>query len=393
MNESCTNFIPIEFEYLGKTHEAYLDAALNIIRPVAGDQSCVSSRNTPVYLDDTVWLYNPDGQLKAAEGIAPLDMSGYHLEAPEFEVSKIIYRTVTMLNWKDFREHHSLNEVYSVASAQRRVLEAMGMSMIGDPEQTATENIENLFQRGYWGFLLGNHVGSPFEIWTFLVCVTVTVWTAKMTICFVLKCRKAGCRSFMDTIRMRSQTVAQISWKEVEKQKKQMEVAESEMEQGEPERERMLIEEEDMTDLKRLYPRIASLLRDKVSTVNGNYYLPFMLGRRCEGLLDSGSSISLISARVFKKLGMDMKPIRVRATSVTGHQLNLIGQLDVEIEVGGKRLRHRFGVLEGNATEDVLLGSDFLARIGPVILDLEKGKLLIPEGNKTISINLVNSSQ
>jgi hypothetical protein len=146
---------------LGQKHLAYLDTTLNIIHPVTADQSCLASRDTSVYLDGEVWLYNPDGRLDKAEGITSLDFAGFHLDAPNFEIPQVIYRTVTMMNWQDFREHHSLNEIYSVASAQKRVLEAMGMTIIGDPEQAATENIERIFQKGYWGFLVGYHVGSP----------------------------------------------------------------------------------------------------------------------------------------------------------------------------------------------------------------------------------------
>lgn len=398
MNDSCTEFIPIEFEYLGAQHRAYLDATLNIVHPVTRDQSCITSQDVPVYLDGTMWLYAPDGRLRKAEGITAFDFAGFHLEAPEFNIPQVIYRTVTMLNWQDFMEHHSLNEMYSVATAQRRVLEAMGMKLVGDPVHAANENIEEIFKRGYLGFLIGHRVGSPFEIWTFFVCLVVTMWVVKTGICVILGCKKNGYKNVIGYMKNKSvKTIAKMRWGKVRQVGKtgQDDAVESNIENNQCDQEQELADEEDLPDLNKLYPQLQALLKEsRINTLSGSYYVPIIInGRKYEGLLDSGSSLSLMTEVIFKKLNISSEPIHVTATSVTGHRLNLSGQADVTVLIGGKLITHRFGIMGGNATEEIILGSDFLAKISPFTMDLEGEIMTIRDGNQDRVVKLLNSHQ
>jgi hypothetical protein len=224
--------------------------------------------------------------------------------------------------------------------------------------------------------------------------LVVTVWVVKKIVCLLLKCKRTGYKNVLDQLRNKSRRVAQVNWKGIKNAFHQSSTGEDNSKEEGPEEERMIADDQEIPDLRSLYPKLAILLNEnKVSTISGNYYIPLLLGgRRYNGLLDSGSSLSLIAAHVFKKMGKAMKPILMRATSVTGHQLNLIGQADIDVSVGGRRLKHRFGIVDGKATEEVLLGSDFLTQIGPVTMDLTKGNLTIFDKDDKVTIKLKNSN-
>jgi hypothetical protein len=398
MNETCTKFLPIQFEFLNESHTAYLDPLTNVVRPTSADQSCLISRDIPVNLEGRIMLYNPTtGELTEMEDIKELEFTSIQLDAPSFNIPKIIYRSVPMLQWEDYMDHHSLNEIYSVATSQRRILEAMGMKVVGELERTASENIEKIFERGYWRFLLGGHVGSGFEIWNFLVCVVVTVWISLALIRCIfnrLRAKQWGGERYS-----RRFVVAGIKWK-----KKHREDTESQQVDESTQTEEQIEQRDDdieisIPELQRLYPKLTTILEEnRVSVISGtrSFYVPIVInGKRFDGLWDSGSSICIVTKQVAKDLGLQINPLQTKAISVTGHTLKLMGTTLVDTVFGNKSFRQAFSVLNDDTADPVLLGADFMDKVGIYLIDMNNGnlKLKSQDGNRLVSVPLVRRIQ
>ena len=68
------------------------------------------------------------------------------------------------MNWQQFNDHSSLNELLATLSRQKQVLEAMGVSTDEHRsfESNVIESKEEMLGRAYFGFLFGGHVANGF---------------------------------------------------------------------------------------------------------------------------------------------------------------------------------------------------------------------------------------
>jgi predicted aspartyl protease len=123
--------------------------------------------------------------------------------------------------------------------------------------------------------------------------------------------------------------------------------------------------------------------------VEGNFRVPIKLNnQRYMGLWDTGSTVSLINCETAKQLLCKIKPAAFRATSVTGHVLKIVGQATLNINLGGKAQQHTFGVLDDPQAEKVLLGTDYMSKVGPYMLDLKNEYLKLTTGGRVVKIRL-----
>jgi hypothetical protein len=299
-----------------------------------------------------------------------------------------------MLHWADLQEHHSLNDIYSLASNQRRIFQAMGIETAGDPDNVATENIEELFRRGFLGFLIGQHVGSPFEIWVFLVCVVVTGRMIYGIIRCIWRCKRNGGRSWFGNHR-NGYFVAVIDRIRRRKSENEYGTLEPPGPSAPGDNEGTDASEEiSLQQIKQIYPKLTQLLQEEtVNMVKGSFLVPLKLeGVSVKGLWDTGSSISLISLKTAKKVRAKMESSNIRATSVTGHPLPMTGQTWIHVKLGDRTIRHKFGVMDGEAREDVLLGTDYMMQLGAYLVDLEKKEIQILSGNRLIGVPIISAT-
>jgi predicted aspartyl protease len=92
-----------------------------------------------------------------------------------------------------------------------------------------------------------------------------------------------------------------------------------------------------------------------------------------EGLVDTGASMSVMVAIVVRELGM-MHLVTGSETykTASGVVTQALGRIDeVPVKIGGVRCAMTFMVVDTNSY-DVLLGLDFLMKIGAVV-DVERG--------------------
>ena len=108
------------------------------------------------------------------------------------------------MDWQQFNDHSSLNELLATLSRQKQVLETMEVSADGHRsfESNVIESKEML-GRAYFGFLFGGHVANGFEVWTLIVNCFVTLVVAAFI------AHKIWTRCLSDRITLRREIVAQ----------------------------------------------------------------------------------------------------------------------------------------------------------------------------------------
>jgi len=101
----------------------------------------------------------------------------------------------------------------------------------------------------------------------------------------------------------------------------------------------------------------------------------------CIALADAGASISLMSSDTSTKLGLTVMKRSLMARGVTKQTLDIIGSVDIAVSLTGTQIHHMFYVANG-ISHEVLLGTDFLAKLGEVRYDFRRCTLGF--GNKEI---------
>ncbi len=97
---------------------------------------------------------------------------------------------------------------------------------------------------------------------------------------------------------------------------------------------------------------------------NGFYTTCDILNVSAKCLIDSGSTLSLLSNRVFEKIDINVRPTleqhNVAVHDVTGSDLRVYGQFDFNVKIGTSEYKHSMLVCE--MSPEVILGQDFLLK-------------------------------
>ena len=363
INDTCTQHLPIRFTYLNNTFDAYLDVSTNVIVPHSNERSCKVSQNTPVRINNTLFLYQTDGQLENPKDIEQIKFAGISLQAGTVKIPDAVYRTASLMDWASMKEHHTLTDIYAAMTRQNRVLQAMGVVMNGDTvAESADASIKNIFHKGWFSFLTGGKLGNWYELWVCAVCILVTM-------AMIWKCVRVGIIS------------KQRGFKELLREELKWTHAKSAIAQA---RTNTDAEKEPLnTQPVRIGPpsypaldRVNQLGDGRIDVVSLTANIN---DRPCNLLFDTGASISLIHQRLASLLGLRVEPTATLASGVTGHNLHLIGQCEATVQLGPRKIEHRFAVTTSGSTELVLVGTDFMKRIGAVLIDFQGGQLKIKD--------------
>jgi hypothetical protein len=101
-------------------------------------------------------------------------------------------------------------------------------------------------------------------------------------------------------------------------------------------------------------------------------------GRQVTALVDTGATCSLISAPLNKELRLSTTPCDEPAVSITGDRLKILGSSFVRLVLAGKSHLHPVKVFDG-CKYDLVLGTDYLRKIGPVQFDFKNKKVLVDD--------------
>jgi len=102
-----------------------------------------------------------------------------------------------------------------------------------------------------------------------------------------------------------------------------------------------------------------------------------------EGLVDTGASMSVLAAAVMRELGiMHLVTRNESYKTASGVVTRALGRVDeVQVKIGGVQCAMTFMVVDTDGY-DVLLGLDFLMKIGAVV-DVERGLIQVKHGPGT----------
>lgn len=139
-------------------------------------------------------------------------------------------------------------------------------------------------------------------------------------------------------------------------------------------------------------------MEQRVGTIGNSQtlYVPVEIqGQRYEGLWDTGSGICIATKAVAEAIKADIVPLLTKAVSVTGHTLNLVGLTTLDILFAGKQFKQQFAILDDDSADPVLLGTEFMSKLGSYLLDLDKGvlKTRTEDGLSLVTVRLTHSSQ
>lgn len=95
------------------------------------------------------------------------------------------------------------------------------------------------------------------------------------------------------------------------------------------------------------------------------------------GFADCGAAITIVSDIVPKILKIPIEPISVPATSASGHQLNLIGNIILNFNCEGNEVEHRAYIMPG-ANFHLLMGRDLMKKL-KLVIDMDNCRLLTAE--------------
>ena len=122
-------------------------------------------------------------------------------------------------------------------------------------------------------------------------------------------------------------------------------------------------------------------------------------GRECISLADAGASVSLLHSDIAKALRLKLTASKLNATSVTSESLKILGETTVKVSVGSQSYNQRLFVTS-NITQEVILGTDFLKRLGDVTYNFNNctfkfNSTVLPMGtrNQSDSVSVLNALQ
>ncbi len=87
-----------------------------------------------------------------------------------------------MYNFSKLQGSISLNDIYSSLDRQKQILTALGVKRNQAPHDATGDITERVMEHGFFGFLYGLRI-NPLQIWTFLVCLYVTIGALSFHCC------------------------------------------------------------------------------------------------------------------------------------------------------------------------------------------------------------------
>ena len=97
-------------------------------------------------------------------------------------------------------------------------------------------------------------------------------------------------------------------------------------------------------------------------------------------LADAGATISLISTGLAEQLNLAIRKSYINATGVTNDSLNIIGQAAASINLAGRLIRDQTLYVADGISRHVILGTDFLSRLGEVTYNYNNCTLRVDRG-------------
>lgn len=156
----------------------YLNPVDNILHADTWSVKCDTAKQIVLTLGGDLFSYDHEtGGIERMKKYSNLTYPHIRYQAITPQLPEQIFSNVHLLKWDSVAPHSMLQDLLSTLSRQQQVLKSMGINTHPDYtlQEAARESSENLFNKGLFSFLFGNHVGSPFEIWVLACNIVVTL--------------------------------------------------------------------------------------------------------------------------------------------------------------------------------------------------------------------------
>ena len=175
INDVCYEAIPIAYTLNDQKYSGLFKPLTNEVVADIAPIPCSSFRPIPFVLENSTFVFERNGTLTKITSIHHLP--GYALPTINFSnvISPSIFHEVVMYSANSFQPPVTSNDIYRTYRVQSAILEQLGVaSTTSDINQASRDFLSELSKRTQMGFLLGFRP-TAYQIWTFLVCLFVTL--------------------------------------------------------------------------------------------------------------------------------------------------------------------------------------------------------------------------
>ncbi|MCP3666774.1 MAG: hypothetical protein GY696_30470 [Gammaproteobacteria bacterium] len=439
MNASFTNEIPIQFAVSGETHTGYLDPKTNIIHKSGFPADCSLSDEIPLRLGNKTHLYfRKMGHLEVASNLNELKLIEWNFTALA-PLHPTIFHQIVMYEWKDLQSQITLNDLMQAVNQHEQLFDQLGVRNSKNAVMGARQLLKKVGSQSWLGFIMGWTI-DIWRFWVFIICLIVSI---KILLYFKSACCSnfrmqipsvaynlvtqrfsRGGRGGRDfdlppserlSVTPECQPLVDFSSVSCEQEQTPLQrVSEDSFKLGHSSTGTEQQTKEKSTPntphLSRLI-RPKSMYRELTSPSNPIHAADSeseidngtdiesdseeedeespkiqcivegsVGGLKTELLLDSCATLSLISFEIAKKLkGIKWERPREKAHSLSQQNLPLIASARVVLRIQGKGVKHRVHVMD-KSPKPVVLGTDFLKKLGTVTFDFERHTVILKGG-------------
>ncbi len=399
-NKSCTEYIPIEFELGHKNITGYMDPQTLIIHDSSMEQECRLAATRPLYIYGLHYLYtSKSGELEILDpkNIPEIPHLLNNLTF-RLHLKTTIFHELIMNNFTSFQSRITFSDIAKSVNWQKKLFSAIGLDQRGNP--TGDQAIGAIVNKGYWAFLRGVLPLSPWQLWTFIVCLEVTLITLFRLCCpirifdSISECslptiidsgrkyasRKRECSDHSQNIESGRfslrhcnttlETVEQPA--EIKIDGKLVDTVTDTI----PKTPDFSWPKLQLMSVKTEKPKKVDSLGAAETRINVN-------GMPIVALLDSGASISVVPEALLTAFGIhkiEHSPYE-NAIGLTGHKVPIIGCTELTLSFGScLEIRQNIQVIEKSDYE-LIIGVDVMQNIPNLILDFQNKCLRLPGGS------------
>uniref|UniRef100_A0A1I8GBC0 PDZ domain-containing protein n=1 Tax=Macrostomum lignano TaxID=282301 RepID=A0A1I8GBC0_9PLAT len=381
---TCYDKPRIEAFYEGKRIQGFLDTVHNIIVGTAIPRPCTTAANY-YQLDNALHVIKTTGTTANVTEPEVIVDENYDMEDLKIRFNRTKYTPFADIQLDEITPGWTINDFLQAFITQRKMIHQLftrkdkGTGTGRFPVLVSMDSaIKSFWTNSFWELLNGR--GSLYQGFIFYGACIVWIVTAIFIISSIVRCFSQTCPRAKKTVNAIMQRTTTGSDNSLEL----TETAHCEV-QGQP------------TLATRLYPSIPTTpTAPRIQPPNyqaeqhepkwpENYVctLHAEIGKAmaqvivnnlpCRALLDSGSSITVISQQLCNKLRLAVRPAAIAVAGAGGHSLNILGKADIDLKIANKQLTVPTYIIDRLPNQDVIVGIDTFKQLQlPLTFDFNK---------------------
>nr|ALD16272.1 retrovirus-related polyprotein [Macrostomum lignano] len=381
---TCYDKPRIEAFYEGKRIQGFLDTVHNIIVGTAIPRPCTTAVNY-YQLDNALHVIKTTGTTANVTEPEVIVDENYDMEDLKIRFNRTKYTPFADIQLDEITPGWTINDFLQAFITQRKMIHQLftrkdkGTGTGRFPVLVSMDSaIKSFWTNSFWELLNGR--GSLYQGFIFYGACIVWIVTAIFIISSIVRCFSQTCPRAKKTVN----AIMQRTTTESDNSLELTETAHCEV-QGQP------------TLATRLYPSIPTTpTAPRIQPPNyqaeqhepkwpENYVctLHAEIGKAmaqvivnnlpCRALLDSGSSITVISQQLCNKLRLAVRPAAIAVAGAGGHSLNILGKADIDLKIANKQLTVPTYIIDRLPNQDVIVGIDTFKQLQlPLTFDFNK---------------------